>query len=58
MQEALWIAVLLLCNINFASGTPVSSPNWVEEISTDGIKFTGRNGEQDLLHMNDMNDID
>lgn len=25
--------------------TPVSSPNWEELISTNGIKFTGRNGK-------------
>ena len=39
------------------TGTPESSPNWEELVSTDGIKFSGRNGIN-MIHMQTKSTFD
>ena len=48
MRSILEVVVFLLCIVRYSHSTPKSSPNWEELISTDGIKFSGRNGKAQL----------
>jgi hypothetical protein len=54
------IHIFILCSVHiyFSFATPVSSPNWELVESSDGVRFSGRNGKENaILDVNNMRNM-